>query len=208
MTEVGPHHVQTDGLDKCVVAMKSGWHSPEYQHSVYIASGQTFIGVAAALMHKLSVANDPEFGARLRAMITLAGFKNPRRFAIDGMGWPTEGGPQRLNAYLKGRIPDVETLVGIAEALNSTVGSLLGLDQVSSASDEGMRGILRHLLSLEGIEPDKADTIASASLAAQRLLRAFPDDEPLPTRAKYAARAAWLQQQSPAPDKLAETPAH
>jgi hypothetical protein len=155
-----------------------------------------FIGRFAALMHKLSVANDPRFGERLRQLIPLAGFKNPRRFAIEGMGWPEEGGPQRLNNHLKGRIPDVETLVQMAGVLRVSLADLLGIG-ASFGPDEGLHGILRHLLELEGIAPDKADTIASVSLAAQQLYQAFPDEEPVPTRARYAAHAAWLQQRNP-----------
>jgi hypothetical protein len=149
-------------------------------------------------MQKLAVANDPAFGARLRQLIPLAGYKNPRRFAIDGMGWSEDGGPQRLNTYLKGRLPDIETTVTMAEKLKVSVADLLGLHEASSANDEMLGGILRNLLLLADIPADKADTIASASLAAQRLLLGFPDDEPLPTRTKYAARAAWIQQQPPA----------
>lgn len=144
-------------------------------------------------MHKRDVANDPEFGARLRTLISLAGFKSLRRFAIDGMGWPEDGGAQKLNNYVKGRIPDVETLLKMADALKVSVVDLLGMQDANSAPDEGWKDILQHLLELEGIPSDKADTIASVSLAAQRLFRAFPEEEPVETRARYAARAAWSQ---------------
>jgi transcriptional regulator with XRE-family HTH domain len=176
-------------------------HAPFYQRSVYISRGQTFIGANTLLMHKHAVANDPAFGARLKALIPLAGYKNARRFAIDGMGWPDSAGPQRLNGYLKGRVPEAETLIQLAEALGVTVTELLGLDASSSAADESLQGILRHLLELEGIPHDKADTIASALIAARQLFQAFPDEEPLPVRTKYAARAAWIQRQQPAPNR-------
>lgn len=183
-----------DLVDEATIGAAFSGHDPLYQRSVYTSRGQTFIGLAAALMHKLAVADDPEFGERLRALIPLAGYKNPRRFAIDGMGWPESAGPQRLNNHLHGRIPDVETLVQMAGALKVSVSDLVGLHNSSSAADEGMKGILRQLLELEGIPPAKADTIASTSVAARRLLEAFPEEEPLPIRAKFAARAAWLQQ--------------
>lgn len=195
--EMRPDHLAAEFVDQGAMLGEFGGHALKYQRSVYIASAQTFIGLAAALMHKLSVAHDPEFGERLRHLIPVSGYKNPRRFAIDGMGWPEQAGPQRLNGYLKGRIPDVETIVLMAGALGVSVADLLGLHSTSSAVDEGMKGILRQLLELEGIAPDKADTIANASIAARRLLEAFPDEEPLPTRVKYAAHAAWLQRQSP-----------
>lgn len=195
------HHVAPDGAKNAILGMEMLGHAPFYQRSVYISRGQSFIGVATALLHKRAVANDPSFGARLKALIPLAGYKNPRRFAIDGMGWPESAGPQRLNQYLKGRVPDAETLVQMADALSVSVTDLLGLDQTSSSADESLQGILRHLLELEGILPDKADTIASALIAARRLFQAFPDEEPLPVRTKYAARAAWLQRQQPEPSK-------
>jgi transcriptional regulator with XRE-family HTH domain len=191
------NHLRADGADQFVMGVEIGSHASLYQRAVYISSGQTFIGTTTALMQKLGVANDPEFGQRLREAIEAAGYRNPRRFAIDGMGWDEQSGPQRLINYLKGRIPEVETLLALAEKLGTSVGALLNLQGVNSEADEGLKGILQHLLSLEGIDADKAGTIASVSLAAQRLLRAFPEDEPLPTRAKYAARAAWLQQQIP-----------
>lgn len=191
------NHLRADGANQFVMGVEIGSHASLYQRSVYISSGQTFIGTTTALMQKLGVANDPEFGQRLREAIEAAGYRNPRRFAIDGMGWDEQSGPQRLINYLKGRIPEVETLLALAEKLGTSVGALLNLQGVNSEADEGLKGILQHLLSLEGIDADKAGTIASVSLAAQRLLRAFPEDEPLPTRAKYAARAAWLQQQIP-----------
>lgn len=197
--ELGSDEIVPDFLEQHGVGVKLGGHAQEYQRCVYIARGQTFIGIAAALMQKLRVAHDPEFGARLRRFIEQAGFRSARQFAIKGMGWPEDSGAQRLNQYLKGRIPEVETLLAMADALKAPVADLLGLNGANSSVDEGLKGILQHLLALEGIAPDKADTIANALLGAQRLLRAFPDEEPLPTRTKFAAQAAWLQHQHPMP---------
>lgn len=196
--EGGSDQLRTDTLNDVIIGMEFRGHAPLYQRRVYTSRGQSFIGVAAALLHKRAVANDPAFGARLKALIPAAGFKNPRRFAIDGMEWPESAGPQRLNQYLKGRVPDAETLIQMASVLGVSVTELLGLDQASSAADESLQGILQHLLELEGIQSDKADTIASALIAARRLFQAFPDEEPLPVRTKYAARAAWIQRQPPA----------
>lgn len=191
--------VGSDGSDQGVVCVQTVNHDPFYQHSVYISRDETFICLASALMQKLGVANDPIFGERLRALIPAAGYKNPRRFAIDGMGWPDAAGPQRLNQYLKGRVPDLETAVTMADRLNVTIATLLGLSDLNFGTDETLRDILRHLLALEGIAPEKADTIASASLAAQKLMQLLPDDDPLPTRAKYAARVAWTQRPNQGP---------
>lgn len=197
--ELRSDQVASKRVDDVCVGVELDCHNPEYQRCVYISRGQTFIGIAAAVMHKLRVAHDPEFGKRLRHYIEQAGYRSARQFAIKGMGWPEEAAAQRLNQYLRGRVPKVETILGMSDALKVSVADLLGLHGANSAADEGLRGILQHLLALEGIDPDKADTIASALLGAQRLLRAFPDEEPLPTRTKFAARAAWLQHQPPAP---------
>lgn len=194
-----PDQLGTEVFDQGIVGVECGSHAPLYQRCVYTARGQTFIGLADALLHKLRVAQDPKFGLRLRDAIARAKYKSSRQFAIEGMGWTAETGPQRLNNYLKGRIPEVETLIAMADKLNESVSDLLGLRDPSSASEAGLRDTLRHLLELAGIEPEQADTIANVSLAAQRLYQAFPEEEPAPTRAKYAARAAWLQQHSPTP---------
>ena len=191
--EMRADDTEPDGVDQGVMCMEPLSHAPEYQRCVYISSGQSLIGRAAALMHKLSVASDPSFGERLRVLIGAAGYKNPRRFAIDGMGWPETAGPQRLTNYLKGRLPDIETGAKMAEALKINIGDLYGLDQANSENDEALLDILRNLMSLEGIPPETADTIARTSLVAQRLLQRLPDDDPLPTRVKYAARVAWTQ---------------
>jgi len=200
LAEVRAYDIAADRLDQRVVNVEAFGHSSFYQRTVYTSSPQSFICSGSLLMQKLGMAEDTKFGERLRELIPLAGYKNPRRFAIDGMGWLPDSGPQRLNQYLKGRIPDLETAVEMADKLNVSIAGLLGVDDLSSGDDATLRDILRHLLSLEGIPPEKADTIASASLAAQRLLQLLPDDDPLPTRAKYAARVAWTQLPNQGPD--------
>ena len=197
--ELRAERIEADGGHQRVVGVPLSGHTPVYQRAVYISSGETLIGRAERLMQKLRMANNPEFGARLRSAIDAAGYKNPRRFAIEGLGLPEASGPQRVQNYLKGRIPDLETVVQIAEAAKTTVSDLLGIADVSETDGAGLQGILRQLMQLEGIPPDRADTIASAAIAAQRLLQAFPDEEPLPTRAKFAAHAVWHQQRSPEP---------
>jgi len=200
MAEVGSDNLKPDGVKQRVVEVEPGSHAPSYQRAVYISSGQSLIGLASELMHKLTVANDPAFGARLRRLIPVR-YKNARRFAIDGMGWPETAGPQRLANYLKGRVPDLETGVLMADKLGVTVAELYGLEQVNSEHDEALLDILRNLMSLEGIPQETADNIANASLVAQRLMLRLPDDDPLPTRAKYAARVAWTQRPNPAPGR-------
>lgn len=186
----------TDGLQQAIVGVPLSGHAPFYQRVVYIARGQSFIGGRRPLMHSRTMARDVKFGARLKAAMIAAGFKSARKFATEGLGWSEDNGPQRLNNYLKGRVPDYETLRQLAQVLKLAPSSLL-----SEGVDDGLRDILLQLLVLEGIPDDKADTLASAALEARRLLETFPDDDPLPTRAKFAARAAWHQRRSPAHGK-------
>lgn len=197
LTEDGADDARANLLDQGVMGVELAAHAAKYQRSVYISRGQSFIGVDASLRQTAAVEYDKAFGDRLRALIKASGFKNPRRYAIDGLERPADSGPQRLNNYLKGRVPDVETARIMAESLNVTAMRLYGLDEANTAADVALIDILRHLLSLEGISADKADTIASASLAAQRLLQRLPDDDPIQIRVKYAAKAAWHQQQMP-----------
>jgi transcriptional regulator with XRE-family HTH domain len=146
------------------------------------------------------MAFDPVFGERLRAAIVAAGYKSMRKFTLERLHWDAGSGPQRLQNYLNGRIPDVETIGQLADATGSSVAFLLGLP-ASGADDPELRDILVHLLALADIPADTADTIASAALEGRRLLRAFPEEEPLATRAKFAARAAWHQRRSQAHDR-------
>lgn len=203
LTEMGANYGGTDRLHHGVMGMEFRGHDALYQRSVYISSAQTLIYLRHALRQKRAVEKDPAFGERLLGLIKQSPYKNRRRFAIDAMGWPEENGPQRLQNYLNGRVPDIELAAMMAEKLGVSVMALYGLpedgsDSPSAVTDESLKDILLHLLSLEGIEPEKADTLASACLAAQRLLRVLPDEDPIATRAKYAARAAWHQRQSQA----------
>jgi hypothetical protein len=177
-------------IDQLGMGMKFCGHAPLYQRCVDIASPDVLIAISLALMQCDGVS----FGDKLRSAIRAAGFKSPRRFAIDGMGWPESSGPQRLDNYLKGRIPDVPTVMAMASALNVSLGTLL-----SEATDDALRDILSSLLALEGIPEDKADTIANVAIVAKALLETLPDETPLPARARLAAHAAWRTQQPLSP---------
>ncbi|MET3710378.1 transcriptional regulator with XRE-family HTH domain [Sphingomonas trueperi] len=167
---------------------------------------QSFIPASAAVMQTALVGtnanHDPNFGPRLAALIKAAGYRSARAFAIKGMGWPEDSGAQRLANYLnKNRVPDLPTLVGMAKALGISVQDLLGLQAATSPEGDGSRDILLHLLEIEGIDPARANTLASAFLAAQQLYRAIPEDESLEALARFSAHAAWLQHQPPEQDR-------
>lgn len=144
-----------------------------------------------ALAEQIQQNGNMTFGERLKAAIKSSEFKNPNRFAV-ALGWS----PQRVNNYIKkDRVPDKLTLQVLATKLKTTPDAL-----VSEDDDSGLRYILLHLLGLEGIPEDRADTIASAFLAAKRLLATFPEEGEPQTRARLAAHSAWQLQPPPTHD--------
>lgn len=189
--ELGAQNGRPDLVDKLAMGMPISEHAPLYQRCVDTTSPLSFIARTSLLPDGCRMS----FGCRLKAAIKGAGYKNPRRFAIDGLGWDEQGGPQRLQNYINGRVPDRETLKLIAAKLGTSPGELL-----NESVDAGLRDILLTLLELEGIPVEKADTLASAVLAAKRLLEAAPNDGPLATRAKIAAHAVWQTQRPQSPD--------
>lgn len=199
LPKAGANDARADLLDQGVMSVKLAGHAPKYQRKVYISRGHSLIGSHDAVRHILAVQNDPAFGERLKRLIEDAGYKSARKFALEGLGWPADNGAQRLNNYLRGRIPNIEIAALMAGKLGVTVMALYGLDDTHSEPDAALADILRHLLALEGIAPERADTIASASISAQRLLGVLPDDDPLPVRLKYATHAAWHQRPHPEP---------
>jgi transcriptional regulator with XRE-family HTH domain len=188
--ELSSDRRRSDIINKLAMGVPITEHVPLYQRSVDTTSPNSLIAAHCALMHNAGMS----FGCRLRDAIRAAGFKSARRFALDGLGWDEATGPQRLQNYLGGRIPDRDTLKLIAGKLGTTPGELL-----NEGADEALRDILLPLLQLGDIPPDKADTIASAFLEAKRLIEVLPDEGPMQTRARIAAHAAWQTQHYPTP---------
>jgi hypothetical protein len=203
-TEMRPDEVDADRLHEIVVGVPVFAHgAARYQRAVYISSPQSFMGGKHLFRHIVGMASDTAFGERLEAAIKDAGFKNPRRFAIDAMNWPDSSGPQRVQNYIKGRIPDDDTLNLMAGKLGVSPVALLGYDP--NAADAEIRDILRYLLELAGIGPGQADTIASAAFEARQLLRGLPEEGPPDIRARIAAHAAWRQRRSPTLGKQSDS---
>lgn len=194
--ELGPDNAEPDPGHEFRVAMPWSCHGHGlYQRPVYISSADSFIAARRAFRHIVGVAKNVEFGQRLKQAIKASSYRSARRFAVDAMGWPENGGPQRLQNYISGRVPDNKTLAIMCDRLGVSRVDLLGYDP--SEEDAEAHSVLRHLLEIAGIAPDQADTIASAALEARELLRGFPEDEALDSRARFAAHAAWRQIHSP-----------
>ena len=102
--------------------------------------------------------------------------------------------PQRFGNYATGkRGPDLKTLVAIANGLNTTPDTLLG---VNDTTDAELADILSRLLELEGLAPLRARTVAEAASATHRLLKALPPAGDSADRLRIATQAVWTTQQS------------
>lgn len=100
---------------------------------------------------------------------------------------------QRFGNYCTGkRTPDLAALIQIAKALQTTPDDLLG---VSGSTDEDLLDILGRLLELEGLDRQRAHTIARAASEARRLLQALPGEGDAADRRRLAAHAVWSAQQ-------------
>lgn len=188
--ELAPQDRRADLIDQLAMGMGIGGHSALYQRRVDGSSGFSFIAANRDYGQGFCVG----FGDRLRAAIKAAGYKSERAFAIELWG---PGGPQRVNNYTKhNRIPHRDTLALMARKLKTTPEALL-----NEADDEALSDILSRILHLEGIPPDRADTIASVFLAARRLHSTSPDEGDPRTRARLAAQYAWQSQPLPEPDR-------
>lgn len=201
------HGIAPNLFDQSGVGMECANHAPVISTYRLHCKGQSLIGVTETVMHKARVAKlgnkDPEFGKRLRALIAAhKSYRSLRSFAL-AMGWESDGAGQRLDNYLKGRIPDLETLIRMGELLGASVPELLGQGApapADRAEDDGARDILVHLLEQAGIDPASADTIANAFLEAQLLYRTIPEDEDHGVLARFSAHAAWQLRQTRAQD--------
>lgn len=138
-------------------------------------------------LHELAHIRRMPLGERIMEACTALGINQAE------LARRTDLSPQRLNNYiLNKRPPDIQSLVKIANALNVTPDELLG---VSGPSDEELTDILGKLLELEGLDPQKAGTIAEAVSATHRVLNALPDQAGDAERRRLAAQAVWTAKQ-------------
>ena len=97
--------------------------------------------------------------------------------------------PARFNNYVKStRTPDIDTLMSMAKAMETTTDYLLGF---SSAEPPDVAAVLLRLLELAGMERAKAEAIAETAQEALKVLSALPDEGDAETRSRIAAQAAW-----------------
>lgn len=131
-------------------------------------------------------------GARIRAAYEALGISQAEAARRVGMS------PQRFGNYCTGkRPPDIQSIIRIAQVLQTTPDALLG---VSGQTDAELQDILGRMLELEGIDPARAYTIAEAVTATQRVLKALPEDQSA-QRSRMAAQAVWTARHSATPDK-------
>ena len=99
---------------------------------------------------------------------------------------------QRFGNYVQGtRTPDVATLARIAKALDTSTDYLLGLTDDADELLNSLEPILLRLFELEGLPPDRSETIVLIAREALRLLRGLQDEGDAHSRSRLAAQAAW-----------------
>lgn len=101
------------------------------------------------------------------------------------LGWTQ----QRFGNYYHGRrMPDVPTVIRLADQLSMSVDALLGVSDQSSALTDA---VLKELLIASGMPDQRAVVIVDALQEAKRLLAVVPGDAPDETRSRMAAHTAW-----------------
>lgn len=110
--------------------------------------------------------------------------------------------PQRLNNYIHEktpRLPDVESLVKIAQALKTTPDALLDLNEVTPQDVnhlvEAVPPAVLRLLELEGLALERAEAIAHVVQKVLLVLAAFPSDGFDPNQSRQVAQTAWQLEQ-------------
>lgn len=97
--------------------------------------------------------------------------------------------PQRFGNYASGkRTPDIETLILLSKALNTTPNELLGIDFPGSDLNAD---IIKRLLQLEGLSLQQSDRIAQTLIAAQNLYTKILHQGSNLDLAEIVAIAAW-----------------
>lgn len=186
--ELRPDFIRANFVDEEAIGVGFFGHAPIYQRSVDDAIVQSLIARKRALMH----ISPMMLGDRIRAAYESMGISQAE--AARRCEWS----PQRFGNYVKGkRPPDIQSLIKIADVLDTTPDALLG---ISEQSDDELRDILGRMLELEGIDPARAYTIAEAVTATQRVLKALPEDQS-EHRSRMAAQAVWTARHASRPGK-------
>lgn len=95
----------------------------------------------------------------------------------------------RFGNYVQGtRTPDINTLMQMARALQTSTDWLLGF---SATQPPDVSGIVSRLLELEGLDPARVQAIAETVQEALKVLSALPDEGDAQLRSRIAAQAAW-----------------
>lgn len=180
--------MRADLINQDAVGVLWKGHTPTYQRGVETARALSLIARARAILVNRSVM---KLGERIEAAYVAKGLN--QRQAAERLHWSA----QRLHNYVNGRNPDLDSLMRIAEAFDTTPNELLGLNEESGSE---LLDILRRLLELEGLPAHRAGTIAEAAIAAQRLLRSLPGGGS-PDRPAIAAQAIWSARSDSETDK-------
>lgn len=105
--------------------------------------------------------------------------------------------PARFNNYVTDtRKPDLDTLMRMAKALETTPDYLLGF---SESASHDVANVLIPLLELAGMESTRAEAVAETAQEALRALAASQDDGDAAARSRMAAQLAWQLRGGPKP---------
>lgn len=162
-------------------------HAPTYQRSVYNASPQSLMAAYQRLLHNARMS----LGQRITDAYAAMGLSQAE--AARRCGWSA----QRFGNYVGNkRMPDLNSLMKMADAFGVTPDHLLGINEQSAGE---LTYILGKLLELEGLDPESARTIAEAASATQQVLKSLPEVEGDPDRARLVAQAVWSARRLPQP---------
>lgn len=121
---------------------------------------------------------------RLKMRIEEIGVTQIRAAQLAGIS------PQRMGNYVQGtRSPDILTLSKIAHGLGVSADWLLGLTDNGAIND--ISPVVRRLLELDGMSPERAIVLSEVAQEAVKLLSTLSDDAPHPAKAHMAAQAVW-----------------
>ena len=153
-----------------------------YQRRVYKARCESLMEQNNALQHMTAM----NLASRIQGAMDALGIKPAEAARRCDMS------AQRFNNYIKGkRLPDVQTLLKIADALEVTPNHLL---EVNESETDDLIDILGRLLELDGLDHQRARTIAEAAAAANRLLKALPNEASSSDLRRIAVQAVWSAQ--------------
>jgi transcriptional regulator with XRE-family HTH domain len=180
--ELSPDSLRADLVDKLAMGEGIKDHSPLLNVALSAVKTASLIALKRCVPDIGNVAT--ELAKRLKSRIEALDDASQKEVA-DAVGISI----QRLNNWVHGRrTPDLQMLVKLASALNTTTDWLLGAEDTRTAV---ARAVTAELLAAEGMPEARVEVVLDAAEEAMRLLSVLPDEGDDLVRSRLAARAAW-----------------